>query len=111
MMFDFDSVNAVKYLDEAIEAVENVEACSKMLGGSAASNTINRLIAIYPRAHRPDESQLVSKYVTRALAMRLGPDLLKSLAKLNAVNPSVDGYIFDACFFRSCLSMEYRGTS
>ncbi|EGZ07416.1 hypothetical protein PHYSODRAFT_306597 [Phytophthora sojae] len=98
VMFDYELLDATRYLQVAISAVTDIEMCSKVLTGNAATGTINRLVAMYSRTGR-DESQLVSRYVMGALAIRLGPDLLKSFAKLNGVVPSVDGYMFKAWLF------------
>ncbi|KAG3001370.1 hypothetical protein PC120_g20314 [Phytophthora cactorum] len=46
VMFDFPPVSAVKYLETAIDAVSDIDTWAKVLTGNAASNTINRLVAI-----------------------------------------------------------------
>jgi hypothetical protein len=101
LMFDLNPVDAISYLELAIEAVSDIETCSKLLAGDAASSTVNRLIAIYPRISESDKDKscLTSGYVMRTMATKLGPDLLKNFAALTGVNPSMDGFIFEAWFF------------
>ncbi|KAE8971472.1 hypothetical protein PR001_g26881, partial [Phytophthora rubi] len=100
VMFDLDPVNATRYVRNAVKAVENFQKCADMLAGNASTNVINRLLAIYPGVAGTDrDSRLVSGFVMRALAINLGPDLLKNMASFNRFNPSVDGYIFESWFF------------
>ncbi|KAE9275604.1 hypothetical protein PR003_g29290 [Phytophthora rubi] len=102
VMFDVDATAATGYVQHAIAAVKDLRACSKVLAGRASSSVLNRLLAIYYRGFYEEpqcKNWLVSDFATRALAIKLGPDLLENMVLLHRFDRSVDGTLFESLFF------------
>lgn len=59
---------------------------------------------------------MVSEYVARVFALKLGPSLLENFGKARNVNPAMDGFIIEAWFFPTLSHCDlkwsiYQGTT
>ncbi|KAG7390292.1 hypothetical protein PHYPSEUDO_008430 [Phytophthora pseudosyringae] len=96
MMFD---VSTQRAMDSLLFALDSTPDITQYL---ESVSVINRLFSWYPGviATRPKPC-IVSTFVAREIALRIGPAKLQALAKCLAKNPSKDGHLFEMWFFSS----------
>ncbi|KAL4150863.1 hypothetical protein PRNP1_010259 [Phytophthora ramorum] len=99
LMFAVPTDTAIASLDDALNEVSNINLMSQNSAGASAVSAINRLQAGYHRGGNDYEVRFVSDYVSRRCAVLKGPVLLQKVAQLCGVNPSMDGYLFEAWVF------------
>jgi DNA polymerase III delta prime subunit len=110
LMFGVTTSKAMEALDSAIDDVRNFETLALGFVGPTSPDAINRLLSLY---HSGDSSDvgLISGYVARKLGVVRVPHLLQKIATLCGVNPSVDGYFFEASFFSMLTFNGVKWTS
>jgi hypothetical protein len=94
-MFDVSMEDAIRALDQAMCKVTDVKQHLLELAGDSS------LLARYGNDIDCDDIRLVSGYVMRKFAKKLGPGLFRDFSRVCEVNPSVDGYGLEAWFFSS----------
>ena len=101
-MFDLSITEAAITLDNAIDTTDDIEKYVNGYRSVSAEGTVNRLFSWFHDSKNPTFG-LVSNYVARRLAIRLGPDFVQKISKLLLSNPSMDGHFFELWFFAKLL--------
>ncbi|KAK1930890.1 hypothetical protein P3T76_013479 [Phytophthora citrophthora] len=94
-MFDFSLSEVAASLDKAIAAVEDIKKYFTDTRGASSEGVINRLFSWY-RVEQTGKavSRLVSKYVAKEIAEKLGPDYVQNIANSLTSTP-----VFELWFF------------
>ncbi|KAJ3387072.1 hypothetical protein HDU80_000250 [Chytriomyces hyalinus] len=106
-MFAYNTDKVIEVLQKSVEAVQDVSVYLKGTIGDRSENVVNRLFSCYLKNPRSREEQkktvVVSKYAVTLLAIRDGPDMIRSLADATGHdgNAALDGWFFECWFFAS----------
>lgn len=101
-VFEMSSKDLIAYYRKAINSIDNPEAYVLGYVGGYSRQVLNRLVGSRLDDNGDPQSISISHFVTRELAIKVGPRLLgQFLLKFPDLcdNPSVQGYFFEAKFF------------
>ena len=101
-VFEMSSKDLIAYYRQAINSIHNPEANVLGYVGGYSRHVLNRLVGSRLDCNGDPQSISISHFVTRELAIKVGPRLLgQFLSNFPDLcdNPSVQGFFFEARFF------------
>ncbi|KAE8908177.1 hypothetical protein PF005_g13297 [Phytophthora fragariae] len=102
MMFDESTESAMGSLLSALATVEDLIQCTRSTFGCSSGSVVTRLFSLYPGGSMAlSKPGILSSFVAREIGLRTDPTKLQALAQWLAMNPTMDGCMFEMFFFSS----------
>ncbi|TMW69130.1 hypothetical protein Poli38472_001286 [Pythium oligandrum] len=76
LMFDVSTDTAMQTFDFAIQSASNIETYLNGYYGETSFDPTNQLLSRYYTKHNDDDVRILSRFVMRRLAMKLGPQFV-----------------------------------
>lgn len=104
-MFRFTTEKVISQLRISVEEINDISAYKNATVGFRSDGVINRLFgwSLAGKIEKVLKSHLISQFAGFLISVRLGPDLIKYLAKtvVQDSNPAMNGWFLEMWFFAS----------